>query len=815
MTLFAALFTMSSCDRETFGYDEGDAKGYLRLALNVDGETVGAKTRSSNFVPTADQFSVAIYKGTETAPTVTDGVDKSIGLSVGNYRVEATYNTSTTEGFDKPYFKGEQTFSIADGEEKTVSVDCKLASAKVNVIYSESFKSYFSDYSTEINSKGNSPITFVSDETRSAYFVPGKLDVYVNVKRPTGSSAKLQGQSIEVEAKHEYNITLNIDASTATLEVTFDDNISEESMDISVSEEALRAQAPTLTAIGFTSGGDAVTVNEGRKATSNIQAYSYAEAGIKSVILTTSSTFLTEQGWPAEVDLCNMTAAEKSALDGLGLSFKNGYNISNQSQGVALVDFTNVPTYLVCNGKDGESSITIRVVDNNSRVCKEDVVLNMLTKSTVFDVEKEVTVANGAQKATINLTFGADPKTYIKVYKKVFGNLTEANYEVTTLGDNKYALTVELGSEISTGETQDLTVAYGTRTMPVTVRCGEAAFALTVSEGDVWTDNATVTMEYVANDGGSLSDFLSGKSLTLQYRSSSEENWSNARSSRSGYQMSLTGLTPGTTYYARVVAKGNDTYTSKTCEFTTEAAPQLPNASFESWNSVKRHSGNWYEYYPWSDSDSSTKGWDTMNQYTFQLNGDYGYTSNSGTISTTDSNSGNAALIRTMGWGPYGVTGNVTNAALSKPCMNKTPGELYLGSFNSSTMAPDYGIEFTSRPKTLSFYYKYTPCNDDNLVVEIIVENRNNGTVTQLGSGSFTSGTATTSYAQKTVTVNYTNTTLKATHLRVLFKSGTIGWTNEKHTGESYWLETPPTTNLSDGKYVASQLYIDDVTLGY
>jgi hypothetical protein len=130
-------------------------------------------------------------------------------------------------------------------------------------------------------------------------------------------------------------------------------------------------------------------------------------------------------------------------------------------------------------------------------------------------------------------------------------------------------------------------------------------------------------------------------------------------------------------------------------------------------------------------------------------------------------------------------------------------------------MAPDYGMAFTSRPKSLSFYYKYTPCNDDNLVVEIIVENRNNGTVTQLGSGSFTSGTATTSYAQKTVTVNYTNTSLKATHLRVLFKSGTIGWTNEKHTGESYWLETPPTTNLSDGKYVASQLYIDDVTLGY
>jgi hypothetical protein len=363
-------------------------------------------------------------------------------------------------------------------------------------------------------------------------------------------------------------------------------------------------------------------------------------------------------------------------------------------------------------------------------------------------------------------------------------------------------------------EDDQIRLVNGSRTLYVNISTNAPVYSITAKEADIWSDSAVLSFVYDGTDN-TIDNFLSGKTISLQLQNESDGSWSTLKTTKST-SVSLTGLEAGKTYTVRAKATyGTETNTSKAFSFTTEATTQLPNASFENWYSVERKNGKWYEYYPWSNSDSNTKGWDTMNQYTFQLNGDYGYTSNSGTISTTDSNSGNAALIRTMGWGPYGTSGNVTNASSSKPCMNKTPGELYLGSFNSSTMAPDYGMEFTSRPKSLSFYYKYTPCNDDNLVVEIIVENRSNGTVTQLGSGSFTSGNAVNSYTLKTVDVNYTNTTLKATHLRVLFKSGTIGWTNEKHTGESYWLEVPSTWNLSDGKYVASQLYIDDVTLGY
>ena len=47
----------------------------------------------------------------------------------------------------------------------------------------------------------------------------------------------------------------------------------------------------------------------------------------------------------------------------------------------------------------------------------------------------------------------------------------------------------------------------------------------------------------------------------------------------------------------------------------------------------------------------------------------------------------------------------------------------------------------------------------------------------------------------------------KATHIYIMFKSG--------HVTEYKYFQVPPRANLSDGEYVGSQLYIDDVELIY
>jgi hypothetical protein len=811
MTLFAALFTMSSCDRETFGYDEGDAKGYLRLTLNVDNETTGAKTRAVDNVPSADDFAVAIYKGSNSNPSSSfdkfGQISNAIGLSVGQYTVKASYGGLETEGFDSPYFSGESSFSIADGEEKEVKISCALGNAKVNILKTDAFNTYFSDYNTEVT--GKTTVTYSKEETRGSYFRPGKIDVYVNVTRQTGTTAKLFVRSFTAEAKHEYNITMDIDAGTSTLNIAFDDNISNaEDVNINVSDAALSAKAPEISPIGFTNGST-LTLGEGTSTPGNLRAYINAESGLSDCVMKTSSVSLLAKGWPEEVHLGSLSASEKSTLESLGLSIKG---LGTNKDKIAIVDFTEVVPNIEYNESNNVSVFTLQAIDKNNRTNENEFALRIATTATEFSADADVTVSKGTRQIPVNVVFGGDAEKNITAQYKSFGQWTNTTFAVQSQNGSNYVLLVQMPYDID--EDDQIRLVNGSRTLYVNISTNAPVYSITAKEADIWSDSAVLSFVYDGTDN-TIDNFLSGKTISLQLQNESDGSWSTLKTTKST-SVSLTGLEAGKTYTVRAKATyGTETNTSKAFSFTTEATTQLPNASFENWYSVERKNGKWYEYYPWSNSDSNTKGWDTMNQYTFQLNGDYGYTSNSGTISTTDSNSGNAALIRTMGWGPYGTSGNVTNASSSKPCMNKTPGELYLGSFNSSTMAPDYGMEFTSRPKSLSFYYKYTPCNDDNLVVEIIVENRSNGTVTQLGSGSFTSGNAVNSYTLKTVDVNYTNTTLKATHLRVLFKSGTIGWTNEKHTGESYWLEVPSTWNLSDGKYVASQLYIDDVTLGY
>ena len=106
-----------------------------------------------------------------------------------------------------------------------------------------------------------------------SYFTPGNLDVYLNVTRSGAFPVQwaLKVKTLAAEVKHEYRLTMDVDAGTSTLNIIFnDDPESTQNVEFNISDAALNAPAPTIVAHGFTSG-EAMEVMEGGSVEGTLQ----------------------------------------------------------------------------------------------------------------------------------------------------------------------------------------------------------------------------------------------------------------------------------------------------------------------------------------------------------------------------------------------------------------------------------------------------------------------------------------------------------------------------------------------------------------
>lgn len=95
--------------------------------------------------------------------------DSSTQLYAGDYNVVATYGSLEEEGFDKPYFYGEKSFSVTGGQPVTVSIKVTLGNTVVKLNFSENFKKYYSDYSFTLSRDGKEIVKFLKDENKAAF----------------------------------------------------------------------------------------------------------------------------------------------------------------------------------------------------------------------------------------------------------------------------------------------------------------------------------------------------------------------------------------------------------------------------------------------------------------------------------------------------------------------------------------------------------------------------------------------------------------------------------------------------------------------
>ncbi len=248
----------------------------------------------------------------------------------------------------------------------------------------------------------------------------------------------------------------------------------------------------------------------------------------------------------------------------------------------------------------------------------------------------------------------------------------------------------------------ELFVDYTTEVVDDTVVFEPVSTGLSASSiYEIWAGHATVHADV---DEGEFSD---PSAIKFAYRAEGASDWMSAdavRSSEGVYDAVLKGLSPATKYEYKLVIAGTDQ--GDTLTFTTEAAPNVPNASFEY---VSKISGK--DYYKWYDpncgvAEGSTMFWGSGNgEGSEGVNG----SANMGVIITVPSDDAKD--------GSRSVCAQSTSAVGKLAAGNIFTGQ-FAGLVGTKGGKVNFGRPWTSRPTGVRVWVKYSG-GDVNIITDL------------------------------------------------------------------------------------------------
>ena len=660
----------------------------------------------------------------------------------------------------------------------------------MTVSYSDTFKNYMTAYSASIRTAGSADgLDYPSSATDDLFVNAGEASLYVTFTTPQNQTATLKVVDFTAEAQHRYNISVDLNNGNmgdAVLTITFDDTAQvAEPIEIVLSEELLNAPAPAISATATT-----VSIVEGDKGNGRFDII--AHGGLKSVKLISSGSAL-PAGWPAEAELVGGCAAIPSlGLRGLG----------EAGSTAAVVDLADAISTLGA----GTATFTLEAVDAYGKVSETDVTPSITVNAEAADISinGQQVLAAGADKVTLSVDYnGSDINNVRFSYKARSGEWKDAEILSATPASRataNYNVTLKVEATYSNVEVK---ARVGATEAAFTAERQTPDFTAVAPENDVFARHAVVRLSSINDEVAA--DLASSARWAVS--TDNGNSWTNVSATVSGRDARIEGLTPGTAYRVRATVSDKEA----TAALTTEAALQVPNSNMETWYE-KSGESNWSVFY--AGASESDAVWGTNNPMTTSQGGDRAYQRISGTISTADAVSGNAALIRTVAWGSSN-----TSAGTASTIKYIDAGLLHLGQSRESrdgnssqagslsTDDLDCGIAFASRPSSLSFKYKYSNKNsNDKGYAEIWLKDASGKTI---ASGTMNLDPA-SGYTEKSIALNYPAGAAKGAKLYIKFLS----------TNDSGFL-TKSSDNLSFGsisrssKHIGSQLYIDDITLNY
>lgn len=821
LTVLGALAALSlpvSCS-EDFG-DNINGNGRIIPTTDINTETIVSRSTSPESRANASRAIEVTVADLSLRLTKTDGSfsgewpladfpsDKD--FSVGEYSLEAFYGDPAQQGFDMPAYSGSQTVIVKDGETATPAVTATLANAMVTIKYTDAFVGYMADYGATVNG-----IEYTKTEERAVYVTPGDVEIKINVKKPNGLGAEFTLDNVNTEARHHYTVTVDVNnggVGDAKLNITFDDMMDTEEVEIDLSDKVLSSPAPVITPKGFTDGST-IDVVTGMSTDMNLSMNLVAMAGIRNVVLKTKSTSLLRQGWPEEIDLMNADGATQAKLNDLGLDVLGLWKTPGE---MAVLTFSDVVKYIrtVAND-DNITEFTVTLKDKLMRE-SDPVTIRLNVEDVLMDLKPSGEYLEPGSALNVVLGFNG-PGTYIKdnIEMEYFNETSGVwnKLKINSVSEGRSRTMLDYTVNISTPAIDAalrLRARYGNSVSnEITVEM--APFELTVSELNVFSKYAFGVLK---GTGSHAAPAVSDVTFLLKTENT---DFAEVTPSVEGGYVKFSNLAPNTVYTARVK---KDDILSRSVTFTTENATDVPNGDMETWYTYKPSGTCWWQVdYPGEDANAV---WGTMNLLTTSEGGTSagasacGYSSKSGTTSDEGNGGGKCALIQTVGWGKgntawLGRVNGTSGGLAGGACQHFTAGELYLGHYDATSQKAVYdGLVASSRPSSLQFTYKYTPKNSaDWGVAEVHVLAADGSVIAE----QVVNLTAQSDFTPKTLQLNYPMGSKKAVRVQVMFKScgnqDCLAINNNN-------MDCPPSANASTDKgYIGSKLYVDDIQLIY
>lgn len=845
-SFFLPLF-FCGCEKETIG-DKEDGEINLDLDLSAN-PALNIVTRASYIdslftLPDPSDFKIQLFNATNELLKEWETysvLPHPIKVQATKFRIKASYGDPEKSGFDCPSFSGDTLIQVRGAKEKRVALTTSFAKVLASVHYREGLKNQYKDYNTLIIS-AHDTVTFGKEEKRTAFFPVGNLQVVLNLTKDDTTRRTIVATTLtHTKAAEYYRFHIDIEGEQGyeKLLISFDSTTTATPIEIELSQDWQAHKKPYLTPAFDTTAEHSYLLGASCKE-GTFYTLITAIGKIGSCKIQTSSQELIAKGWPAEVDLLNLTGANQSRLEKLGLKWSK--NMANAN--MAELDFSGI----VANLPAGDQMLTVQVGDIYGQLSQIlPIRFSIIPPEFRLIQPEEPAIARSLEYAfKVRMNGGNPNKIRIEYFNEypAFGVAEWTDCPITSYlwNETKDEVTVATKVNINKSALQFRAKYDETITEEVTVRAINPTFQIQTKEGWTWHNRAKLNIEQTDGSNG-----LAQNTLTEQYliQISTDQNiWLSAShegikfdKTNNLVKFQLNNLNADQSYYVRVAFDAKmdlGICYSDPVKITTEKITELPAMNLTSTASKSINKGGGYGYTAGINSKHQDKNtiyyyegvspWFTVNSKTMP---NVAKTENTWYIisSTLPQNSG--YLLRNVGWDDQGDTPDprygkyaweATNLSDLTPPEIKhySAGKLFLSSgygYNHSTGIENYneGIEFTSRPSTLQFSYTYNNKGfiNDKALVRIIIEAAD-GTV--IGEGEATYGNE-ENLTQTSLDITYTVEDKKAAKLKIMFASSNSCSNNQSE--EESRIKNLTTDNKGEAIRTGSEFYIENVSLTY